>query len=247
MTIVHTITRDLDLPDQEPDRGFMTTMENLSWLHDRWTDLRASIERGTPRPWREPTLTPEQQAKLDAEARAEKLERGAFTLGESPAPIHLDTLDKTIELTTTMARLARTIATELGHKGMLVRAAMHHYDDPILLITYVRNHFDQVTLETISTVQEAAARLRAGITHHFSEVGSGQLLKADCPYCGHRQLHVRTIGGRRNPEPVIRCESGTCNPAPAVCGAWHKEMPIWPMHEWEWLAGEIARYEANRH
>ena len=247
MTIVHTVNRDLNLPDTTPNRGLMTIEENLTWLHRRWADLTTSIQRGTPRPWREPTLTPDQLAKLDAEARTEKIERGAFTLGESPAPIHLDTLDKAIELTTTMARLARTIATELQHDAMLIRAAIHRYDDPLLLITYIRNHIDHVTPETGQQVDAEASRLRAGIAHHFSEIGDGQTLKADCPYCGTRELHVRTIGPRDNPMPVIRCESGTCEPPQAACGTWHRNMPAWPLHEWEWLAGEIEHASTTTH
>lgn len=124
-----------------------TVIDDLNWIYDRWSDLRATIHRGTPKPWREPTLTLEQRGRLDELARLEKLERGAFTLGESPAPIHLDALDRAIDLTATMVRLARTMAEELQHQAVIIRAARHRYDDPLLLIRYVRSHFSDVKPE----------------------------------------------------------------------------------------------------
>ncbi|AYN58139.1 hypothetical protein PBI_JUDY_69 [Arthrobacter phage Judy] len=213
--------------------------ENLDWIYARWSDLRAALHRGTARPWREPTLTEEQRSRLDAEARIEKLERGAFTLGESPAPIHLDTLDKAIDLTKTMAKLARRVATHLGHHAMLIRTATHRYDDPLLLINYIRNHLDDTDPDIVMDIDEEASKLRASLAHHFSEISDGQLLKADCPWCNQRTLYVRTIGPEHSTQPVIRCESGVCEPDQAGCGSWHRNLPIWPQHEWEWLAKQI--------
>lgn len=219
---------------------------NLDWIYKRWTDLHATRIRGTPLPWRQPTITPEQRARLDALARIEKQERGAFTLGESPAPIHLDAFDRANDLTRTMAALARLIATELGHQAMLIRAALHKYNDPLLLITYVRNHWEQCGAETGETVEEEAARLRAGLARHFSEVDDGQHLATLCPYCDQDKLFVRKIGRKDNPDAVIRCESGTCEPGEQYCGTWHRNLPAWPMHEWDWLAGQIQYADHKR-
>lgn len=223
-----------------------TAVEDLDWIHGRWSDLRASLHRGTPKHWKEPTLTTEQRGQLDAQARTEKIERGAFTLGESPAPVHLDALDREIDLTRTMKKLARAIATELGHRAMFVKVATRHYYDPLNLITYVRNHFNQVAAEVGEEVQEEAARIRAGLMHHFSEMGEGQRLKTDCPYCDQPTLYVRTIGAEGNSQPVIRCESGICEPDQAHCGSRHRGLPIWPQHEWEWLAKEILYADHQR-
>ncbi|WMI33008.1 hypothetical protein SEA_PEGGYLEG03_67 [Arthrobacter phage PeggyLeg03] len=223
-----------------------TTEENLEWIYTRWTDLRATILRGTPKPWREPTLTAEQRAHIDALARTEKLERGAFTLGESPAPVHLDALDQAIELTQTMRRLARAAATELGHHAVLIRAATHRYDDPLLLIRYLKAHWQQVAAELGETIQDEAATIRARLTYHFAEVPDGQRLKADCPYCDQPTLHLRVIGPKHRGEPVIRCESGTCEPDEGSCGTWHRGMPAWPFHEWDWLVKQIQKAEERR-
>ncbi len=223
-----------------------TAIEDLNWIYTRWTDLRATMQRGTPKPWREPNLTLEQRGRLDELARTEKIERGVFTLGESPAPIHLDALDKAIDLTRTMAKLARTVATELGHHAVLIKAATHRYDDPRLLIRYVAANFSNVRPDVGETIQEEATRLRAGLTHHFSEIGVGQRLKADCPWCDHQSLHVRLIGPEGNAQPIIRCESGVCEPDTAGCGTWHRNMPAWPFHEWEWLAKSIEAAESRR-
>lgn len=212
---------------------------NLDWIYARWTDLHATRIRGTPKPWRQPTLTPEQRGRLDALARLEKQERGAFTLGESPAPIHLDAFDRAVDLTKTMAGLARLIATELGHQAMLIRAALHKYDDPLLLITYVRNHWDQCGAAVGETVEQEAARIRAGLAHHFSEVDDGQHLDTLCPHCDQPLLFVRKVGSKDNPDTVVRCESGTCAPSEHDCGTWIKGMPAWPIHEWDWFAKQI--------
>jgi len=220
--------------------------QNLDWIYNRWTDLCATRLRGTPKPWRQPTLTPEQRGRLDQMARIEKQERGAFTLGESPAPIHLDAYDRAVDLTTTMAKLARAIATELGHHAVLIRAALHKYEDPLLLITYIRNHWHQCGADVGEQVEEQAARLRAGLAHHFSEVNDGQHLDTDCPYCDQPTLYVRTIGPKDNPQPIIRCESGTCQPDHQVCGTWHRNLPAWPLHEWEWFAKQIEHADVVR-
>lgn len=223
-----------------------SAVDDLDWIYARWSDLRATLIRGTPKPWREPTLTTEQRGRLDALARVEKIERGAFTLGESPAPVHLDALDRSIDLTTTMARLARAVATELGHHAVLIRAATHRYDDPLTLTTYLRNHFGEVGFDIGVEVQEEAARIRGGLQHHFSEIRDGQHLKADCPYCDRQELYVRTIGPQHRPEPVIRCESGTCQPSQDQCSIWHRNMPAWAYLDWEWLAGEIIHADGER-
>lgn len=220
--------------------------ENLDWIYTRWTDLHATRIRGTPKPWREPTLTPEQRGRLDQLARIEKMERGAFTLGESPAPIHLDAYDRAVDLTKTMAGLARLIATEQGHYAMLIRAALHKYNDPLLLITYVRNHWEQCGADTVIEVEEQAARIRAGLSHHFSEIDDGQHLKTLCPFCDQAELYVRKIGPADNTIPIIRCESGTCAPDANVCGTWHRNLPAWPLHEWDWFAKQIEYADHKR-
>jgi hypothetical protein len=220
--------------------------ENLDWIHKRWADLQATRIRGTPKPWRQPTLTLEQRGRLDEQARIEKQERGAFTLGESPAPIHLDAYDRAVELTRTMAGLARRIATELQHQAMLIRAALHKYDDPLLLITYVRNHWEQCEPDTVIEVEEQAARIRAGLARHFSEVDDGQHLDALCPHCDQDQLFVRKIGPAEDTVPIIRCESGTCEPTPQDCGTWHRNLPAWPLHEWDWFSKQIEYADYKR-
>lgn len=223
-----------------------SAVEDLDWIHTRWSDLHATRIRGTPKPWREPTITPEQRGRLDALARVEKIERGAFTLGESPAPIHLDAFDRAVDLTTTMAKLARAVATELGHHAVLIRAATHRYTDPLSLITYLRNHFADVSFDVGVEIQEEAARIRGGLSHHFNEPVDGQRLKAECPWCEHTELYVRIIGPEHRPEPVIRCESKVCEPEQDDCGIWHRSMPAWAYLDWAWLAQQIEHHEATR-
>jgi len=222
-----------------------TTTENLTWLESRWAGLTATRLRGTPRPWRQATLTPEQRAHLDAQARAEKLEHGAFVLGESPAPIHLDTLDHMDTLVQTITVLAQELAHDLGHDAIAQKALTHRYSHPLLLLEYLRNHHLDATEETQARIHAETAQLRRTIAAHLSEITDGQHLAADCPWCHHDKLYLRLIGPEHNRQPVIRCESGACEPPESDCGTWHHNNPTWPFHEWEWLANIINHQEAR--
>jgi hypothetical protein len=70
-----------------PDGTPITPHDIVAWL-------RASLHHGTARPHRTAQgITPERRAALDAQARAERLERTGLAPGEHPAPMHLDIQD----------------------------------------------------------------------------------------------------------------------------------------------------------
>lgn len=90
-----------------------------------------------------------------------------------------------------------------------------------------------------TTTMDKLNRMKSATARHLTEVTEGQRLKTQCPWCRGEQLMVRTIGPERNPEVVIQCESGVCEPTPDDYGTWHRGLPCWPLHEWEWLARMI--------
>lgn len=217
----------------------ITAIENLNWILDRWEHLTASRLKGTPRPWKEPTLTPEQQAQLDAEARQEKQERGAFVLGESPAPIHLDTLDKLQTHAATINTLAITTALELGHDTHPFRGRPDYRHTPAH-INYLTANIANLKPEDLDDLRQVTSRIRAAMAADFAEVFDGKRLKTDCPWCNQPHLYVRLD---RNNEPLIVCESGTCEPPDADCGTLLRGKPAWPIHEWDWLANRMNYQE----
>lgn len=204
--------------------------ETADWITHRWDDLQDLIVKGTPLPWREHNLTPEQRSALDAQARAERHTQG--TLGDTPAPIHLTALDLTTEIYTHIQDLLVTIAPpKIGHW-----AATNH--PPIrLLLSYLKDH--PATEDEAAAINHTLHRAKAAMAALFSEVTDGQRLKCDCPWCHQPTLTIRLIGPDGAQQPVVRCESGVCEPPSADCGTWHRGLPAWPFHEWDWLSQRI--------
>ena len=90
---------------------------DLTWVADRWEDLYESRVKGTPRPWREPTISAEKRAEMDALARIERIDREGFLPpppGESPAPLHVDILDTLSDILMRADMLVDLMAATLG-------------------------------------------------------------------------------------------------------------------------------------
>lgn len=214
------------------------TTENVDWIIERWPHLLESRLKGTPRPWKQPDITPEQRAEIDHRAREEKLQRGAFVLGESPAPVHLDVLDKAQAFALKIQSLALLVSDELQHN-----VTRHRNPDAITLLLYIRGHLNKVSNDTWNKARKITAEVRAGMALHFTEVFDGQRLKTDCPWCTKPRLFIRMIGPETNPQPVVVCESGVCEPPSADCGTYWRGKPAWPFFEWEWLSQRLHHEE----
>lgn len=221
---------------------------NTQWLLDAWDPLHEARTKGTPRPWKETEISIEQQAALDTQARLEKQEHGAFILGESPAPLHLDILDRLINIQNTTREIARQIADTLYDGPTLVYLTHTRNPNPIYLMQYIQTNtprlteprHQQVLDDTHTTLQE----LRAKTATYFAELVEGKHLKAACPWCGGYKLRFRLIG-YEHPELVIRCETGLCEPGPDNCGAYTGQgfsLPTWPQWEWQWLARQLDKH-----
>lgn len=219
-------------------------IDDINWLLDAWDPLREARIKGTPRPWKMADTTPEQRAQADARARAEKTERGAFVLGESPAPIHLDVLDQILDVGIRARQLAIQHAEAVGDAPALVYLSRVQNPDAVRLLQYLTTTTTRLDDNDLLTHTGTVLRgLRVETAKHFAEVVEGQRLKAYCPWCdGNETLKFRLIGPRHAPEIVVRCESGACEPPEADCGCWTGRglaLPTWRLYEWEWLAGRI--------
>ena len=224
---------------------------DTQWLLDAWDPLQEARTKGTPRPWKETTATIEQQATLDAEARAEKAERGAFVLGDSPAPLHLDILDRLLNIQATTRAIARAIADTTFDSQALVYLTRTKNPSSIQLLEYIHTTITRLVeprhQQVLDDTQEAIHQLRMRTAGHFAELVDGKTLKAQCPWCGASKLRFRLLG-QTHPEFVIRCESGLCQPGPNDCGAWTGQgltLPTWPQWEWTWFAKQLNHHEEN--
>lgn len=223
-----------------------TATDNLEWILDRWEQLMETRLPGTPRPWKQPELSREQREEMDRQARIEKIEHGAFVLGESEAPLNLDVLDKAGRITTTVQSLAYRMAQELRHDAMAVLAARAHYTGPQALIGYLAAHVLETSEETQERVRRTTQRIRAIMANHFAEVFDGQRLKTDCPWCHKPKMFIRMIGPEHDRIPIIACESGVCDPPSADCGPKRiRGNPFWPFHEWDWLGDRMDHANAK--
>jgi hypothetical protein len=217
-----------------------TIPANIDWIIQRWPHILELRLKGTPRPWKTPDLTPEQWAEMDRRAREEKQERGAFTLGESPAPVHLDMLDTQLDIARRVQELALTMSGQLQHN-----LRRHKHPDPVPHLHYLKGHLHKIDNELHNRIRRETAAIRHAMATLFTEVFDGQRLKTDCPWCKLPKLYIRMIGPEDNPQPIVACESGTCEPPEADCGKYWRGNPAWPFYEWEWLAQQINHEESK--
>lgn len=229
---------------------------DLLWIADRWADVHESRIKGTKRPWREPTLTPEAREELDRRARAEKAEADDRMPGESLAPVHVDVLDTLADILMRADMLHDHIAATLGVERL--DSAPSAFADPGPYLTFISDHlreFAEDDPDGMDAVSDLARELRGEMARVLGEVFDGQTLTAMCPWCGGkddrhpvggaRTLRVRllwlpTPTDKDAHEPAIVCDGGRCEPPESDCGLWVKGKPAWPLAEWEWLGDRLA-------
>jgi hypothetical protein len=228
---------------------------DLQWICDRWEDVHELRLKGTPRPWREPSISPEARAELDRLARIEKIDREGLTMGESPAPVHIDVLDTLAEILMRSDMLAEHVAGSLGVERLDHAASA--FDDAEPFLRFVDLHlaeFAEDDPDGMDAVSDVARELKAEMGRVLGEVYDGQLLTGLCPFCdgrddrhpsgGARTMRVRLVwmprpDDRDHHEACIVCVGGMCEPSEQQCGLWLKGLPAWPFAEWDWLAGKI--------
>ncbi len=218
---------------------------DLLWLADHVTDITDARLKGTQRPWQQPAdLTPTQAEARDVQAASERADRSVLSIGEHPAPLHLDVLDLLVDLLATADDLAERVAQAAGVERLPPAASA--MADPTPYLRHAAEHLAAAVMydqQLGHHVEAEAVRLRYDVAKALGEFVYGQRLLALCPWCrgGAEQgftLRVREVHGH----PAVVCESGTCEPPEADCGNWHRGLPAWPLDtEGAWLADRIER------
>jgi hypothetical protein len=221
-------------------------LRDLDFVLDHWPDLLEQRLKGTPRPWREPTMSPEARAQSDARAKAERHERSTIAPGEHPAPMHLDVVDVIVDVVATADELSECVA------GALAQAPLPHassaYADPTAHLRHVRANitavgeagvYNQALAEHIG---EEVRRIASDVALALRLLRDGQVLRAHCPWCGGRDEKHPTGGARTlrvhetSAGPLLVCHGGACEPPEQDCGTRWRGMPAWHEGEWAWLA-----------
>lgn len=223
---------------------------DLLWLADHADDIMDARLKGSSRPWKQPAdLDADQREERDAHARTERAERSTLSIGEHPAPLHLDVLDLLVDLLATADDLAERVAQAAGVDRMTPATSVS--TDPAPYLRHAAAHLVmayQTDPQLARYVETEASRLRYDVAKELGEFVYGQRLLAHCPWCngGIHQgytLRVREVHGTA----AVVCESGTCQPPEADCGTWLRGMPAWPLDtEGAWLADRIERAQAGR-
>lgn len=221
---------------------------DLEWLIAYWPDLVVARLPGTARPWRQPQLTPERRAELDAQARIERAERSDVALGESPAPVDVAILDVMAGVLWDAADIAEQATGAAGVERLEPPSTAYADARPYLecavkMLPAVPWVADEVA---------ATARLMVGaVAHALCLVYDGQSLDVVCPWCGGR-TEVAPAGGARTwrvrqlPGDLVAIVcGGLCEPPSKDVGTWWRGRPCWPVAEWDWLAKRVTA--AERH
>lgn len=229
---------------------------DLEWVAAYWPDLMEARLPGTARPWRQPRLTREQREELDRAAWQEKLERTGEAIGESPAPLDLGVLDTITSILAEAVALADAAAAHLELADIpcspppppstaLADARPH--------LAFLAEHLPGLTDSSfVGDVASAAAAWVRQTARALALVHDGQALAVVCPWCrgvtpespagGEHTWRVRELPGE---QVAITCESGSCEPPSRDVGTWWRGRPVWPLREWEWLAGRLEAREAS--
>lgn len=225
---------------------------DLLWLADRCEDIVEAKYRGTPRPWSQAAeLSLEQQLAQTDRDIAERRDRNPLSIGEHPAPPHVDVLDLLVDLLMTADSIAEEVAQAAGVDRL--PPASSAFADPEPYLRHAVRHL-QAAYEADSSlaegVKEDAARLRRDVARHLREVQAGQRVPGLCPWCNggleqRQTLRIRMVRPAPDLEPVAAavCESGLCEPPPSDVGVWHGDRPAWPLDtEGKWLAQRLAHH-----
>ncbi|MEO3869353.1 hypothetical protein ABGB18_11025 [Nonomuraea sp. B12E4] len=221
-------------------------VEDLQWVSAYWEDLTESRLPGTPRPWRHPNLTSDQQYERDRQAWQERLDRSSVAPGEHPAPLDLGILDTMLDVLVRADDLAAAVAE---HAGVPTLAPPRLGDaDARPYLEFAAKH---MTDELTHYAAPIARGMVTQVAHALALTFDGQRLDVECPWCrgitpenpagGTRTWRVRELPGNL---VAIVCEN-LCEPPSKDVGTWWRGAPVWPLSEWDWLAKRVERAETK--
>jgi hypothetical protein len=220
---------------------------DLEWVIAYWPDLTEARLPGTARPWRQPELTPDQRAERDHQARIERAERADWALGESPAPVDVGVLDLLASLVWDADTIAERVSWEAGIEPLAPPSSA--FADARPYLAFAVKHLPAITSADPEVMHEVA-RMARGMVQQIARalclVYDGQRLDVVCPWCQGR-TELAPVGGaktwrvRQLPGDLVAivCE-GVCEPPARDVGTWWRRMPCWPVHDWDWLAKQVA-------
>lgn len=227
-------------------------IRDLNLLESLYPDLVEARLKGTPRPWREPTMSTEQRAAADRLAREERLERD-YCPGERPAPLHIDVLDVLVDLLCVADETHEHVAQTAGVERLPYASSA--FADPTPYLAFIRQHITAATEADpgmATVVEDNFRHLIQDVTSALALLRDGQTLKAPCFVCGGKTpetpvggaftLRVTTLPDET---PAVVCRNPLCAPSEQDCGTWHRGAPAWPLQEWPWLADRIEQAQGE--
>lgn len=228
-------------------------------LRDAVGWLAATLMPGTHKPYRAPTISPEQRAQRDREARLERFERVGTGAAELRAPLDLDVADLLVETLATVDELCDRAcrAAEVTPPP----AASSAFADP--------GPYLETLLRTLPAAVAVDVTLAVDVEHRCDALvyrthavlgllGDGQVIGV-CPWCGGRtaatpiggaktlRVRAQLPAGKRSIAGVdpadiewwVVCE-GLCEPSTEECGNRLRGRPAWSLRtEAAWLAGRL--------
>ncbi|MEV4245243.1 hypothetical protein AB0J63_17735 [Streptosporangium canum] len=210
--------------------------EHLTALRAALPDLDEALIPGTPRRWSERDLTPEQRARQDKlavaerDAKAANLARGIKTLGDGKAPLNLAVLDAAADITAGVAELEDAVCERLGITPLVGATTAERISRIIGLLDRVALHEDLA-----EHVHTEASRLRRAASRALGDSEPIVKLKARCTIC--RSLSLRAFPERA----VVACvdETCRCDNEDCPCGWERPQRHTWPFDTWPWLADHL--------
>ncbi|WP_433465720.1 hypothetical protein [Spirillospora sp. CA-128828] len=247
---------------------------DLRLLGAYWPGLVATRLPDVVRPYQPPTITPEQRAELDYEARLERAERVGEAPGEHIDAARPDVLDLLFELIDTAEDLAAHVSRAAWLPVLPPPAGVLADARPFLERT--ARYLPAAAVgwangdELVWWVARTARQMLVQAGRALALTHDGQRLDAVCPWCQGR-TETAPVGGAKTwrvrdllaaqrcehdqierltcvrcPQLIaIVCESGTCEPPSKDVGTWWRGRPAWPIEEWDWLARRLVAAEAH--
>lgn len=231
-------------------------LDTLDWLIEYWPDLlEARLPLTTSQPRHAGQLGDEARAERDAQARAERAERSALGLGESPAPVNVAVLSTILDVLVQADDLAAELTEwgiapilappgpgQLDARPYLARARacllaeLHDLDEPGPWHEYADYH---------------AHRMYEQVARALAMLYTGQTVKVVCPWC-HGVTPEHPAGGAHTwrvhelpgGQIAIVCH-GICEPPAKEVGTWWGGAPCWPLAEWPRLAKLAHAHETR--
>lgn len=211
---------------------------DLQWCIEYWPDLIEARIPGTRRPWRQPHLSPDAQAKRDFEARIDWAMRVEDALGETPAPVDVAILSTVLDLLVQADDLAAKVAPEVMCPVLPPPGPGELDARPYL--RFIAGNLPEILADWAEPI---ARNMQQKIAQALCMVYDGQTLAVTCPWCSTPDAwRVQELPGGM---VAIIC-TGVCEPPEREVGTWWGGQPCWPIQDWPRLAKHVQAAEKKQ-